>query len=290
MRFIPGNAQHIGSRTEQQDSFGFSDPEDTNFLGHGGFLAVLADGAGGMEHGQSAGRLAVKTFLRAYQEKPEDEGIAAALERALLEANNAVQALADQENSIDNVGSTLVAAVLHENDLYWISVGDSAVYLYRDQTLSLLTTSHIYAHQLDQEAAMGRISKDAALSHPDRDALTSYIGKKNLEEIDRNTTPVAVLTGDRIALASDGLFKTLNVEEISTEIRDRDPQRACESLVQKVLEKGREHQDNVTVLCVDVQNEEEDKTRSSQSQPNAARSRLSAWLTRIIHRETVSSG
>src|SRR5262245_47929517 len=56
MRFLPGNAQHIGARTSQQDSFGFADPDDIEFISHGGFLAVVCDGMGGMEHGDAASR------------------------------------------------------------------------------------------------------------------------------------------------------------------------------------------------------------------------------------------
>ena len=55
MRHLPAHAQHIGSRRYQQDSFGFADPDDDDFLAHGGFLAVLCDGMGGMEHGGPRG-------------------------------------------------------------------------------------------------------------------------------------------------------------------------------------------------------------------------------------------
>jgi protein phosphatase len=282
MKLIPGNAQHIGSRTEQQDSFGFSDPENANFLQHGGFLAVLADGAGGMEHGGAASRLAIEIFLGAYQDKSEHETIAAALERALLAANDAVQALAEGENCPDNVATTLVAAVVHRNGLYWIAVGDSALFLYRGEVLSLLTESHTYARRLDEQVAAGLISREAALSHPEREALTSYVGGKEIEEIDKNATPMELLSGDRIVLASDGLFKTLGAHEIAVELANRDPQQACEALVQKVLEKGRKHQDNTTVLCIEVEKEENDHLGASQQAPKTASSRILEWLSSVL--------
>jgi protein phosphatase len=49
MRIIPGNAQHLGSRKEQQDDFGFSDLDDVTFVNHAGVLAVVTDGMGGLE-------------------------------------------------------------------------------------------------------------------------------------------------------------------------------------------------------------------------------------------------
>ena len=66
MRYLSGDAQHIGSRHYQQDCYGFSDAGDLKFIEHGGFLAVLCDGMGGMERGDLASQAAVRAFLDAY--------------------------------------------------------------------------------------------------------------------------------------------------------------------------------------------------------------------------------
>ena len=112
MRYLPGNAQHIGARHSQQDSFGFLDPEDRAFISHGGFLAVVCDGMGGMEHGDAASRTAVKAFLEAYQRKTPDEPIPTALERAVRDANQQVVALANNLGMSEGIGTTLVATAL----------------------------------------------------------------------------------------------------------------------------------------------------------------------------------
>src|SRR5258708_1760599 len=90
MIFIPGNAQHIGSRQQQQDAFGFSDLSDAAFRKHGGILSVVADGMGGMAHGDAASKTALRSFLDAYLRKTETEPIPDALQRSLMEANQAV--------------------------------------------------------------------------------------------------------------------------------------------------------------------------------------------------------
>jgi protein phosphatase len=255
MKYIPGNSQHIGARTEQQDSFGFSDPDDSKFTRHGGFLAILADGAGGMDHGRAAGHVAVRTFLESYATKEQTEQIPEALERSLREANAAVHALSEQHGSENNVAATLLASALCGERLHWISVGDSALYLYRDGRLSLLTVSHTYARELDRRAAAGEISPEAASSHPDRAALTSFVGAKVLGDIDRSSEPLSLQAGDRILLSSDGLFNALDGSEIVEELRLQ-PQQACDSLIQRVLAKKLKHQDNVTVLCIAVEVDE----------------------------------
>src|ERR1700730_6375630 len=105
-RILTANAQHIGTRHSQQDSFAFADPGDREFLSHGGFLAVVCDGMGGMEHGDAAGRTAVEAFLKAYQFKTPEESIPEALERSARASNQEVVALAVQLGLVENMGTT----------------------------------------------------------------------------------------------------------------------------------------------------------------------------------------
>src|SRR5882724_10366752 len=93
MRFSPGNAQSIGARAEQQDSFGFSDSHSTEFVARAGVAAVVADGMGGLANGSAASQAAIATFLAAYEAKQPGETIPNALDRALREANRSVVAL-----------------------------------------------------------------------------------------------------------------------------------------------------------------------------------------------------
>lgn len=133
-----GNAQHIGARSSQQDAFGFSNPNETEFVAHGGLLAVLADGMGGLSHGDLASRAALAAFLAAYRQKTPQESVSAALVRSLAAANSAVCDLAARHNASGDLGTTLVAAVLHEQGLEWISVGDSALFLFHSGTFTAL--------------------------------------------------------------------------------------------------------------------------------------------------------
>ena len=154
---IPGNAQHIGARSEQQDSFGFSVFDDADHVGHAGILAVVADGMGGLAMGKDASRVAVQTFLDAYMEKDPAEKIAAALDRCLHTANRAVNTMALNAGLEGEVGTTLVAVVIHEDILYRAAAGDSRIYLFRDGRLRQLTTDYNYGRILDRlvEAVLG---------------------------------------------------------------------------------------------------------------------------------------
>src|ERR1700740_2602520 len=121
MRYLAAHAQHIGPRRYQQDSLGLGDPQNRAFLAHGGFLAVLCDGMGGMEHGDIASQTAVQAFLEAYARKTIGEPSPAARERSAREANARVIEAALNLGLKEGVGTTLVAAVLHAGFLYFLS-------------------------------------------------------------------------------------------------------------------------------------------------------------------------
>jgi len=249
MHIIPGNAQHIGSRKEQQDDFGFSDIGDVAFVKHGGVLAVVTDGMGGLAQGREASLIAKQAMLREYEEKSVNKTIPQALIRALSVANAKVVELAKQAGMEGQIGTTLTAAVIKDDELYWASVGDSRIYLYREGELIQLTTDHDYARELAREVALGRINPEEAATHPQRQALTSYLGLSFLHEIDRNEDPVILEASDRIMLCSDGLYKTLPEEEM-VKLLDREPQQAADSLIEATLAQGKTTQDNVTVAIL----------------------------------------
>jgi len=162
MRYLPGNAQHIGARKEQQDAFAFSDPANKKFLAHAGLLAVVSDGMGGLAHGQQASSAAVRAFLTGYERKSRQETIPAAMHRGLEAAFHAVQGL--NQGGGGQGGATLAAAVAHENQLYWVSVGDSRLYLLRRGHLVQLSRDHSYRERLFDQVAGERLGLEDALS------------------------------------------------------------------------------------------------------------------------------
>jgi hypothetical protein len=113
----------------------------------------------------------------------------------------------------------------------------------------MVNRPHVFANVLDAAVARGNMSPEDAANHPERESLTSYIGAQKLEEIDRNIDPIPLGDQDVILLASDGLFKTLNVEEMRACCSGA-PQSFPEKLVERTMAKQREYQDNVTVLSI----------------------------------------
>lgn len=243
-----GYTQHIGKRPEQQDAFGFSDPNAAN-AETTGFLAIVADGMGGMQLGAEASSVAVQQFIDVYDAEVSQCGIDAALEKAAHEANTAVREMAEAQQLGNYVGTTLVATVVKEDQLHLLSVGDSRIYHYRRGVLTPLTEDHIYLRYLAHEVARGTITQEQALSHPERDALTSYLGIDKLHEIEQPPAPLTLEPGDRVLLCSDGLYGPLDDEELIDPL-EATPQEAADMLLQSVLAKKLGYQDNATLVVL----------------------------------------
>jgi protein phosphatase len=240
IRITYDSAQHQGAREEQQDAYACFD----------GYMAVVADGMGGMRLGGEASNAAVRAFLDAYAEKTEREAIPDALRRAVFSANASVLKLADERDVRGDAGTTLIAAVIREDELYWISVGDSRIYRLDGQSITQLNEEHNLKSKLDRLAAQGLLDKEEAGAHPQREALLSYIGIEELTEIDMPQTPIELSPDSCILLCSDGLYRTLSDDEILSTAWSSQPRMMARNLVKAAMDKGKRYQDNVTAITL----------------------------------------
>ncbi|WP_366931521.1 protein phosphatase 2C domain-containing protein [Thiocapsa sp.] len=247
----PGNAQWIGTRPEQQDAFAFEGCDARGVTASSTVLVVLADGMGGLQAGREASRLAVTTFRSSFAARPPERPVAEALDTALQAANRAVHALARTTAGEGEVGTTLVAAAVCEARLFWVGVGDSRLYLYRgaDRSLTPCTEDHNLARELQAQVDVGALDPAAVAEHPDRNALTSFLGLAEVPLVDRNRRPLTLHTGDRLLLCSDGVDGVLDRAALAAPLAG-DPQAAADALIAALRASGQAHQDNATVAVL----------------------------------------
>ena len=247
-----GCAQDQGNRTLQEDYFSLPPQEDELFESHGGKLFLLSDGMGGHENGALASVLGVRLMRSAYLEKPPDQSIPDALYRSVLSANTAIAREGDSAGDRP-MGATLVGAVLFGHYLYWVSVGDSFLCLYRNGRLEILNELHVLEEKLKARVRRGELTQGELENNPQREALTSFMGMRELHEVDCPAHPVKVVPGDRILLASDGLLKFLPERKIGEILgRPGTSQHACEALVAETKALHLSGQDNISVVLVDI--------------------------------------
>src|SRR3712207_3272494 len=111
--------------------------EDTPLVADDAGLWAVADGMGGHRAGEVASAIAVKTLREAFEAVPPTQ---LGLEGATIAANTAIVAAAEQDPDLRGMGTTLVAMARTEDDeLAYVNVGDSRIYLLRDGELTRLT-------------------------------------------------------------------------------------------------------------------------------------------------------
>ncbi len=242
-----GKLHGIGCREEQQDAFGCSSVEFDAVKGKG-ILLVLSDGMGELKNGEKASAQAVVSCLN-YFENHSFENMGEALEDSVFYVNQQVCEILQCEAGAG--GATLIEAYIKDNRLYFASVGDSRIYLYRNGKLTQLSHDHNYGMELEEMVKNGEISKEEADGHPQRKALTSYIGLEELEQIDIQAEGTVLRKGDRVLLFSDGVFGTLTSEEICSAMRYTIEKSAIHIEMQ-IERKQKRGQDNYTAIMAEV--------------------------------------
>src|SRR5262249_51378281 len=95
----------------------------------------------------------------------------------------------------------------------------------------------------------GRITREQAVTHPERESLTSYLGLETLPRVDRSRRAFPLMPGDTVLICSDGLYRTLSDDDIAGSL-DKDPRKTCDTLVERTIAKQNTRQDNVTVIAL----------------------------------------
>lgn len=259
-----------GTRERQEDAVAADFSMGSEF----GF-AVLADGMGGHAAGNVASGIVVTEIFSELKLLSDD---ASTLERDIQEvlhnavegANQCVQLYTQQHPDAYGMGSTLVAPILFDNRLYWISVGDSPLYLFRDGALQRLNQDHSMASRIEAMRAEGLINLEQALNHPDRQALTSVLAGLEIPQIDCRSTPLELREEDILVVASDGL-QFLSDEQIADVLSQscKLPSAHITSRLLSMVEAlDHPDQDNVSVCVVKLARFGTESVAREQARPS----------------------
>lgn len=240
----------LGDREEQQDNVGYEIKPDEG-------MVVVCDGMGGMNGGKLAGEVAVDTLLKAYLNDFQAENTKDFLIETVGTADKKISQLCDEGGNFLKAGSTVVAVVIKEKSLHWVSVGDSRMYLFRAGETVRITTDHNYQNLLDKKMSNGNISEDeynAESRHGE--ALVSFLGINGLPQIDVNEKPFELQKDDRILLMSDGLYKLVGDDEIARVLSNfaniEDSLNALEQKARKSAKHNEAVRDNMTLALIKI--------------------------------------
>lgn len=250
-----GLETNIGQRKTQQDAAIVStNDQEKNATVHK-TLAVLCDGMGGMEGGEKASNLCVNTIHKDFYGGKKIPDVTQFLFDEIDKLDIEVAELCDEEGQTLKAGTTLVVVIIEDNKLYWASVGDSRLYIIRNEEILQVTKDHNYLMELMEMVKQKRITLEEAISNEDKEALVSYIGIGGIKYVDYNRNAFELLPGDCMVMCSDGLYRALDDESIKQIVMasDGDMSQAAKYLVEEAMNQGNKYQDNTTVVTIKYQ-------------------------------------
>ena len=146
-----------------------------------------------------------------------------------------------------------VAVVIENNKMYFLSVGDSKIYILRDNEILAVNREHNYRLSLDEKLKKGQITKEQYIAEEDQaEALISYLGMGNVSLMDINNEPFILQENDIVLLCSDGLYKRLPDKDIMQiiQLEEPDMNRAARRLTDVVMMRTRKNQDNSSLVLL----------------------------------------
>jgi len=273
------SAINIGQRDCQEDAIITDFP-----LGAQHGFVVLADGMGGHAAGDIASKIVVtEVFSELKLQSGDSEALEGDINRILRGAagiaNQCVQSHAASHPLTNGMGATLLASVLLKNHLYWISVGDSPLYLFRAGQLTQLNEDHSLAPQIDHMVRSGLMKPENGRDHPDRNCLTSVLVGLEIPQVDCPSEPLALQPGDIIVAASDGL-QFLSDEQICDVLSRHENSASAEitsALIRNVEHLNDPDQDNVSISVIKINR---DVHARSERKPRVNSSEIPAGVRR----------
>ena len=248
-QWVAGN-QIRGGRDYQEDAFDII-PLTGKYSAGDRVLLLLADGMGGHAGGGVASNTVVRAFWDGFRQAGPE--VAVNLRAGVDAANAAVSAKQQANAALSDMGSTLVAALVLGQRLYWASVGDSILWLFRAGRLRRLNEDHSMRPLLLGLVELGRMTREEALRDPRVHQLRSAIAGEDMPLVEIAAEGHALEDRDVVVLASDGL-ETLPEAEIAGLITEHgdDAHTLGRALLDAVSAVAAPGQDNTTVIVYRV--------------------------------------
>lgn len=209
--------------------------------------AVVCDGMGGAAGGNIASALAVKVISdkinASYRENMRDASIRNMLDSALVAANIEVYDMADAKPELRGMGTTVVCAIVRDGYAFIAHAGDSRAYIFDGKVLNQVTTDHSVVQDLIDR---GKITKEEAENHPNKNLITRAIGVDKSIKIDFDE--IEIKDDEVLILCTDGLSNYVSDDEMISEVKDGRYYAFADRLVKKANNNG--GGDNITVVAI----------------------------------------
>jgi protein phosphatase len=216
-------------------------------------LYILCDGMGGHASGEVASQLAVDTLKQYFQSQLTGElPTPKMIKNAIIQTNTTIFE-ANQgavRSGIGRMGTTLVMAIVAENQVAIAHVGDSRLYRLTSQGLEQITVDH----EVGQREIQRGVSPEVAYARPDAYQLTQALGPRDRNFVKPDIQFLEVQENTVFILASDGLTDNDLLEIYYATHLDPllNPKTDLDAGVKQLIELANEHNghDNITIIAI----------------------------------------
>ncbi len=231
----------IGKRRQLNQDFVFTSVLP---LGNLPNLFVVADGMGGHKAGDYASKCTVETIVEEVAKSKKTEPVQI-LDDAIQCANRLIRKKSLEDESMDGMGTTVVASTYVDGTLYVANVGDSRLYVIDDTvTITQITRDHSLVEEM---VRMGGIDREAARNHPDKNIITRAVGASGSVNVDFFEVPMK--DTDTVLMCSDGLTNMIEDPDILRLLNSETELKAkAELLIKTANDNG--GKDNIAVLLM----------------------------------------
>ncbi|WP_024301349.1 PP2C family serine/threonine-protein phosphatase [Pseudogulbenkiania sp. MAI-1] len=256
-------------------------------------LLVVADGMGGHLQGEVAAQIAVDLMSELFyqQATPSLSHPNRFLVNAISSAHQAILDYATEHHLPEVPSTTVVAAVIQQDMLYWCHVGDSRLYLLDSGGLRLRSRDHSQVQRLIDQ---GLLTEEGARTHPDRNKIYNCLGASSDPDIDIGERQL-LFPGASVLLCSDGLWSQIQDAELVKVFAGRAVGQVLPALMNVAERRGGKHGDNLSAVAVTLLDEALDVSQRNDvldthmalsRRPASPRTRA---LEEEMHREILAS-
>lgn len=241
MRYDTGQANRLGNRSSNQDRCSIVEHQDS-------VLLMVADGMGGHEGGELAAQEMINRITMAFHSEPAPiKNPRAFLKKIVADAHNAISKLGIQRKPPIYPRTTGVVCLLQGGIACWAHVGDSRLYLIRNNEILSRTKDHTYIEELHQNNV---ITENEMLTHPMRNYVTQCLGGPHESPKIAISEESPIKFDDILLLCSDGLWNAIDMNQLIKLLKNDTLDKAVNLMAASAEKASYPKSDNISVVAL----------------------------------------
>ncbi|AIY81837.1 protein phosphatase [Clostridium botulinum] len=189
---------HIGHEEIQEDYFNIKKKDNA-------VLAVIADGLGKNEAGRISSITAVKTISNMFLKEYSNEKVSYFLKKAINKANHEILKRVEKNKG----GTSVLMAIIDEENLYYTSLGNLMLTIFRKGELIKLSEGHCMNEVAKEKYYEGKLEKIEALQVLNNKKVLYYLGQENLNNVEMKIHSIKLEKNDLLLIMSKGIYEEI---------------------------------------------------------------------------------